>query len=217
MSTLSERARQGSKRRELQRLETVRAIEGAALRLFREQGYDATTTKQIAEAAGVAHGTVFLVAPSKEGLLVVVLEAKLREVATARMATLPKRGIAAQLAYLCAPLFDFFAENPALSRALLKGMMFFADPVAKARRDAHVGDFLRYLASLFVEAKHRGELAYRADPQICAANVFAIYIDAVTAFLTADKPDRRALGASFETRLDALLRGVVDRSHEKRK
>ena len=186
-------------------------IKDAALALFQAHGYERTTTKQIAQAAGVAEGTVFQVAPTKEGLLVVVLEDKLREIAAPRLASMPKRGIAAQLQHFCTPLFDFFAVDPALARALFKGMMFYSDPVAKARRDAHVADFLRVLVSLFEGAKPRGELADRANPEILARNVFAIYVDAVTAYVTSDEPDREQLGASFHNRIEALLRGALDR------
>jgi len=41
-------------------------IRASALRLFREQGYDATTVEQIATAAGVSHMTFFRYFPAKE-------------------------------------------------------------------------------------------------------------------------------------------------------
>jgi AcrR family transcriptional regulator len=41
-------------------------IRASALRLFREQGYDATTVEQIATAAGVSHMTFFRYFPTKE-------------------------------------------------------------------------------------------------------------------------------------------------------
>jgi AcrR family transcriptional regulator len=41
-------------------------IRGCALRLFLEQGYDATTVEQIAVAAGVSHMTFFRYFPAKE-------------------------------------------------------------------------------------------------------------------------------------------------------
>jgi AcrR family transcriptional regulator len=41
-------------------------IRASALRLFREQGYDATTVEQISAAAGVSHMTFFRYFPAKE-------------------------------------------------------------------------------------------------------------------------------------------------------
>jgi AcrR family transcriptional regulator len=41
-------------------------IRASALRLFRDQGYDATTVEQIAAAAGVSHVTFFRYFPAKE-------------------------------------------------------------------------------------------------------------------------------------------------------
>src|SRR5262249_16180969 len=45
---------------------TCDRIRACALRLFREQGYDATTVEQIAAAAGVSHMTFFRCFPTKE-------------------------------------------------------------------------------------------------------------------------------------------------------
>jgi TetR/AcrR family transcriptional regulator, cholesterol catabolism regulator len=194
-------------RRERQRLETERLILATALELFVARGFEATTTKQIADAAGVAHGTVFLVAATKEALLVKVLEARLREVVAGRAASLPKRALVAQLIHVFDGLFDFYAAEPRLSRVFLKGIMFFAEPIARAMYDEHVARFSRYLAALFDAAKARGEVSARTRSPAAAANVLALYVYVVVAFLNADVPDRAALGGSFRAGLDELARG----------
>lgn len=56
--------------RELKKARTRAAIQREALRLFRERGYDATTVEQVAQAAEVAHTTVFRYFPTKEDLVV---------------------------------------------------------------------------------------------------------------------------------------------------
>src|SRR5260370_14427016 len=49
--------------------DTAERIYRAALRLFRERGYAATTIDEIAQAAGVANGTFFSYYPIKDAVL----------------------------------------------------------------------------------------------------------------------------------------------------
>jgi AcrR family transcriptional regulator len=55
--------------RERKKAKTRAAIREHAFRLFREQGYDATTVEQIAEAAEVSHTTFFRYFPTKEDVV----------------------------------------------------------------------------------------------------------------------------------------------------
>jgi AcrR family transcriptional regulator len=56
--------------RERKKAKTRIAIQHHAVRLFREQGYAATTVEQVAEAAEVSPSTVFRYFPTKEDLVV---------------------------------------------------------------------------------------------------------------------------------------------------
>jgi len=57
-------------RREQNKAEKRGRIIAAARALFAHKGFEATTTLEIAEAAGVAAGTLFLYAKTKDDLLI---------------------------------------------------------------------------------------------------------------------------------------------------
>jgi AcrR family transcriptional regulator len=67
MSALPEQASPGL--RERKKAKTRAAIREHALRLIRDQGYDATTVEQIAEAAEVSPSTFFRYYPTKEDVV----------------------------------------------------------------------------------------------------------------------------------------------------
>ncbi|MEV6982871.1 TetR family transcriptional regulator [Sphaerisporangium sp. NPDC051017] len=74
--------------RERKKAKTRRSIQDHAMRLFAEQGYDATTIEQIAEAAEVSPSTFFRYFPTKEDVVIqddydpLIAEAYLRQPAS---------------------------------------------------------------------------------------------------------------------------------------
>lgn len=156
-------------RREEKKQRTRAAIAAAAAELFARQGFEATRTREIAEAAGIAEGTLFNYAPTKEAVVVLLWKSKVSELieegfARAGEADTPEAAIEA----LFAPLFAFYAADLDLARV-------FLEQVARAN-DAD----LRALDEVFVARLGLLLAPWAGLSSIAAAmNVFAAYLFAV--------------------------------------
>ena len=163
-------------RRERNKQEKLARIVGAARALFRDQGFTETTTQQIAEAADIGAGTLFLYARSKEDLLVMVFRDEMIE--TARRAFVeigPDQPLLDQLIELFAAMLDYHARDTALARILLKEAMF---PEVDGRHtdiSELLGVIYAGIAEMVTRARASGRCHQAANPHRVAENLFANY------------------------------------------
>lgn len=95
-------------------------IIAAAARFFGEKGYHNTTTAEVAEAAGVAAGTIYIYFSSKEDLLVAVFEEFLdRHMTRLREGVGQESGPEAKLRRLVVLGLQLMEENPDSARIFL--------------------------------------------------------------------------------------------------
>src|SRR5471030_1303782 len=78
-------------RREQNKLEKRGRIIAAARELFTHKGFEATTSQEIADAAGVAGGTIFTYAKTKDDLLILVFHDEMLAVVERAYAAAPSR------------------------------------------------------------------------------------------------------------------------------
>lgn len=112
-------------KREQQKAATQQKLLNEAKRLFIEQGYEGTTTRQVATACGVSIGTVFAHFPDKVSLLKAILFHDIERIlAQVRDQLRPDTdAFLAFLSYVRA-LYGFYSEHPPLSQALLANSLF---------------------------------------------------------------------------------------------
>ena len=110
-----------SKRDKLER------IKRAARKLFGRKGFDATTTREIAQAADIGAGTLFLYAGTKEDLLVLIFREEIGRVVTEAFATMPSRPLLDQALHLFGAMIALHERDRGLARVFVRELPFVED------------------------------------------------------------------------------------------
>jgi AcrR family transcriptional regulator len=168
--------------RERKKARTREALRDHAFRLFREQGYGATTVEQIAEAAEVAPSTFYRYFPNKEDVaLTDDLDPLLFEALRAQP---PELG---QVAAVRAALRQVLDETPpeVLARDRERQAVVLATPELRARSLDAAVVMVRMLAAVIAERAGRP-----ADDVAARALAGAVIGAAIAAFAAwTDDPD----------------------------
>lgn len=181
--------------------ETRARILEAAKAQLESVGFEATSIRGVAQAAGVATGTVLLHFEDKRDLLHAALFDDLARTWAETKAKTGKRALRKDLSSIVRALFDYYAKRPALSRTLLRESLF-AEPPWNARFAAQVGDVGAHVIELTRQAKERGELAREVDVEVLSASFLSFYYFALLAWLQGGHPDPQRL---FERMLEQHL------------
>lgn len=111
-------------RRERNKREKRARIVAAARELFERQGFGCTTTQQIADAADIGTGTLFLYARTKEDLLVMVFQNEMLETVRQIFAMQPTgQNIVDRLMAVFNRMADYHARDIDLARLLLRELV----------------------------------------------------------------------------------------------
>jgi len=143
-------------RRQRRRAETRERIFNAALGLFAEHGFTATTVEQITETADVGKGTFFNYFRNKEDVLSALAEVQLdkyaRTIQAAESGALTPREALRDL-WLRLP------EEPGRSQALVRSLMvvFLTSATVREKMTRSLEQGREMLARLFAAAQQRGE------------------------------------------------------------
>jgi AcrR family transcriptional regulator len=185
--------------RERKKAKTRAAIRQHALRLFREQGYDATTVEQIAEAAEVSHSTFFRYFPTKED---VVLQDDMELIWIDALRAQPP-GMP-PIAALRASLHDAFASLSADDIANIRETTDFAlsVPAIRARMLDEFARTIQVMATAIAERTGRNPDDFEVRTLVGAALGVA-----VSAWFTA-QGDMERFMTDYARALELLLTGL---------
>lgn len=192
-------------RRERNKQEKRRRILAAAGRLFRRKGFAATTTQEITTAAGVAAGTLYLYARSKEDLLLLVFMDEMQEVIGRAFAGVPHAApLVDQLMHVFGTLADYHGEDIRLARALIREIAFNEDrerrrEILGVRNTINAG-----VARLVQQAQQRREITSELDPEDAAQVYFSVYFLLLQNWVN-DDIDRAEFDALLRRRLETAV------------
>lgn len=161
-------------RRERKKKDKLKRIAMAARELFHSQGFDRTTTAQVAERAGVAEGTLFLYVAKKEDLLILAFTSEMVEVVCAASNQVdPNASYVDQMISFFRCLLEYHVSDHDLARAFLREVGFLRDPL----RDYGFGDIpmMQSLAEIVDRAKTGGAVSPRFPSADIAFLAFSAY------------------------------------------
>lgn len=184
----------------------------AALSLFLERGFDATTTHAVAERAGVAKGTLFLYAETKEDLVALVFEHRLGEAIARAFATLPARGTPVDEAlHVFDAFFALYEPQPELARIFVRELMFPKAAAEKVRAEID-RTFLARLADRVSHHARLGAIAPELPADAIARLWFGHYVLVLIAWVGGRLPSRAAARSALRASLELTMRGLSPRT-----
>ncbi|MBX3219209.1 MAG: TetR/AcrR family transcriptional regulator [Labilithrix sp.] len=202
MSTLSMRGREAKKE------DKRRRIRAAAAALFHSQGYEGTTTRAIAERAGIATGTLFLYVRDKDEALALVYGDDVDAVLAAQTKNRPSRlRFVAGLAHRFRGLYELYARHSDLALRFVRRIPTLED-AEKAAHDERNERMLAVIRDEVVRAMGTGELRSDLDVELAKRTLFAIVRVLVFGWLAAPPVAVDAGIRELEVTLRLLVSGL---------
>jgi len=189
-------------RRERRKQETRQRLLKAALALFHEKGFEATTVEEIAEAADVSKGTFFNYFASKEAILGELSVWKMEQL---QEAVDVERGAPQSAVARIRRLMDIVAHSAPKNRDLARRM--FAARLCRGEpphpTSHHLG---KLLADLIRQAQAQGEIRADLDPDFLSDILRVLSFHCL---ITRCGAKDQQIRARLEAMLDLLMRGIA--------
>jgi AcrR family transcriptional regulator len=162
-----------------QKLATRATVLEAARTVLAREGLAGTTTRKVAEEAGVAVGTVFVHFPDVAHLVEALLDEHLAK-AVAKATRAAKGDLVTALTQVAKGLFDSYDREPELAKAFLTASLFGGQP--GGLQDTRLAAFEQWVGARLAAAIAAGEVP-PVDLEVAFAAYFSLYFGALVAGL----------------------------------
>jgi TetR/AcrR family fatty acid metabolism transcriptional regulator len=184
----------------------------AAVRVFARKGFYATRVSEVAKAAGVADGTIYLYFKSKDALLVSLFEHRVERLLAFLSTELPQAATASEKLQRIIELQlgllegerDLAEVVTVILRQSTKLMKEYAAPKFSAYLDA--------IAAVIAEGQAAGELRKDVSPHLAARAIFGA-LDGIAMTWALGKADRGGLLWAAGQLAEIVLQGLQPPLH----
>jgi TetR/AcrR family transcriptional regulator, fatty acid metabolism regulator protein len=204
----AQRTRRGSARSTKRAGDKRERILHAAVRVFAKKGFHATRVSEIAAAAGVADGTIYLYFKSKDELLVALFEDRVERLLGFLEAELPLRESAQEKLRRIIELQLKLLEG---ERDLAEVITVILRQSTRLMKEHAVAKFTAYLdaiARVVAGGQAAGELRDDVSPHLAARALFGA-LDGITMTWALGKADRGGLSRTSGQLAEIVLRGLA--------
>jgi len=180
--------------RERSKQERQDRIMMAARKLFAEQGYDATTLRQVAERSGLGLGTLFNYISDKRDLIYLVFNQEVSVITDVALAApRPWQNFSEKILGMIEPNYRLFGSEPVLSRILLSEVLQHTPGFHLAEHIRIRDRFIRGMEEVVREAQRSGEIGSTESPELIARHIFFSHSAALRWWLAAsENPEWRS-------------------------
>jgi len=192
--------------REIQRQDKRARILEAAVRVFADRGFFNATVAEIARAAGVADGTIYLYFKGKDDLLLQLFEEKMAELlASAQAALAEETDAPARLKRFILHHFLAVEKNPELAAVLIVELRQSAQALRPAEK-ARLTAYLDVIAEVVRAGQDRGEIAQGISPSVVKRAIFGALDELALGWLRSGR--RASLKKTAAEVAEWLVRGL---------
>jgi TetR/AcrR family fatty acid metabolism transcriptional regulator len=187
----------------------------AAVRVFAAEGFYNAKVSQIAHAAGVADGTIYLYFKSKDDLLISLFEDRMERInANLREALESEANAVERLRRVVRFHLEMVEKNRHMAEVICVELRQ-SSKFIKEYANPKFADFLRLIAGAVAEGQEKGELRRDLDPQLIARALFGALDEISLAWLvkaSRSNKDRLDLRRAAEQLGHLFIDGLVERT-----
>lgn len=197
--------------RETQRQDKRARILEAAVRVFADRGFFNATVAEIARAAGVADGTIYLYFKSKDDLLLQLFEEKMAELSLSAQAALAEeQGAPARLKRFILHHLLAVEKNPELAAVLIVELRQSAQALRPAEK-ATLAGYLDLIAEVVRDGQQKGEIDPGISPGVVKRAIFGALDELALGWLRSGR--RASLKKTAAEVAEWLVRGLLPLSN----